>query len=432
MVAATSTVMITSVPRTTRRMIPLVVVLLLLHTDSSECFATSRSTSGRSAIPKVSIQSRLSTYVRPKSGTQVNLFRNDPDLVTKLTSPLAAGGLALPLMLAFTASLFGSASASAATADGAIATGLTSLLSSPLIEAEVLNDMAHLTLDLASFFGPVSLAIRAAAVLGRIAAMGADYMPDHSMCPEELVYQFFMLSLAWMALVKSAMPVVLSVMASNITLRDGKAFSLLFGPAGMTWPQYKALSVTALDWVKVEPGEIVTSDELSSPDSVDEYIYWLYAGETVVESQGKILHNVKRAVRGSITSLKEDAGRGLLGEMRLLRHMQAKERGGPFSKRKAKNHNKDKEQHEDTTSTTTKSYPRTTVKAGDTGATLLRIHTSNLVMLMDHDVELAHAVRSLLFQGMHDKLAARLHIPNNATCRPPHTSLEIDTVHRCR
>jgi hypothetical protein len=369
---------------------------------------------GRSTIPKVSVLPQLSTPTKPKSNSQLKLFRNDPDLVKKLTSPLAAGTLALPLVLAFAASLFDTTSLS----------GLTLFLSSPLIEAEVLNDMA-LALDLARFFGPANLTIRVAAVLGRIAAMGADYLPDHYMHTEELVFQCFMLGLAWMALVKSAMPVILSIIASNITLRDGKAFSLLFGPAGMTWPQYKTLSATTLDWVTIEPGEIVTSDELSSLDAgndenrIDKYIYWLYSGETVVESQGKVLHKVKRAVGGPTTSLKQDAGRGLLGEMRLLRHMQAKdmqikERGGRLGKRKAKNQNNNRDRDtinkdkDRIVSTTTKTYRRTTVKAGDTGATLLRIHTSNLVMLMDQDVDLAHSVRSLLFQGMHAKLAARL------------------------
>jgi hypothetical protein len=420
MVASPSTMMSSYIPRTTI----LFAVFLLLCPDSTECFAFRYKPYkfGRSTIATLSLQSQLSTSIKPKTNTQLKLFRNDPDLVTKLTSPLAAGALALPLVLASAAFLFGSTIVSAATTDNAVVVGLTSLLASPLIEAEVLNDMA-LALDLARFFGPANLTIRVAAVLGRIAAMGADYLPDHFMNTEELVFQCFMLSLAWMALVKSAMPVILSIMASDITFRDGKAFSLLFRPAGMTWPQYKTLSVTALDWVKVEPGEIVTSDELSLPGSVDvdvgdynrfdEYIYWLYAGETVTESQGKILHNVTRVGGGPTTSLKQNAGRGLLGEMRLLGHMQAKEREGRLGRRKAKKYNKDKGKNanskdKDHEEITTKSYPRTTVKAGDAGATLLRIHTSNLVMLMDHDVELAHAVRSLLFQGMHDKLAARL------------------------
>jgi hypothetical protein len=50
-----------------------------------------------------------------------------------------------------------------------------------------------------------------------MAVMGADCLPDHSMLPEELVFQFFMLGLAWMALSEIPRTVVLSVMASNIT-----------------------------------------------------------------------------------------------------------------------------------------------------------------------------------------------------------------------
>ena len=277
-------------PRTTKRM-SLLAVFLLLYTDLSECF-TSRYTFGRSSIPKVAVLPQFSTCIGTKSSSQPQLFRNDPDLVTKLTSPMVAGTLALPLVLAFAASLFDNTSLS----------DLTLFISSPLIEADVLNDMA-LTLELARFFGPANLTIRVAAVLGRIAAMGADYLPDHFMHMEELVFQCFMLGLSWMALVKSAMPVILSILASNITLRDGKAFSLLFGPVGMTWPQYKTLSATTLDWVTVEPGEIVTSDELSPLDAVndecriDKYICWLYAGETVVESQGKYLPSTCTTLR---------------------------------------------------------------------------------------------------------------------------------------
>jgi hypothetical protein len=417
---------------TTKRMILLVTCGLLLRLDSSECFAP-RSTFGRSAC--------TSTSTTPSSSTSLRVFRNDPESVIKLTSPFAAGTLALPVILACAAPLFHSTIAIAATATATatatstvaataaatatpdhVAGGLSTLLSSPLVEAHVLSDVAHLTLDLATFFGPAKLAIRAAAVLGRIAAMGADYLPDHSMLPEELVFQVGMLGIAWVALVKSAMPVVLSVVASNITLRDGKAFTLLFGPAGMTWPQYKALSVTALDWVTIEPGKIITSDEQDTQNGHgtqnaidnDNYIYWLYAGQTVIESQGKVLHNVTRVGGPASASMKKQAGRGLLGEMRLLRSMQAKERGssrgGGGKQRKNKNNsnNNSSNNNKDYKDETTKSYPRTTVKAGDAGATLLRIHTSNLIMFMDHDVDLAHAVRSLLFQGMHDKLAARL------------------------
>jgi hypothetical protein len=46
------------------------------------------------------------------------------------------------------------------------------------------------------------------------------------------------------------MPVILSIVASNITLRDSKT---LFSPlwTGVTWSQYETLSAT-LDWVTIE------------------------------------------------------------------------------------------------------------------------------------------------------------------------------------
>lgn len=269
-----------------------------------------------------------------------------------------------------------------------------------MFQAEVLTDMAHLTLDLATLFGPAKLVIRAAAVVGRMAAMGADYLPDHFMLPEELVFQVFMLGIAWTALVQSAMPVILSSMANNITVKDGKAFSVLFEPAGMTWPQYKALSVTALDWVTVPAGQMITSQEglaVSEDATQDDYVYWLYQGNALVSSEGIVLQNVTRNKNGPV-----NAGTGWLGETRLLSTIQEKDRrrNGKSKSSKAASTTPNKHNKESA------SKKRTTFTAGEQGATLLRIHTSNLTKLMEHNVELAQAVRSLLFQGMQDKLAA--------------------------
>jgi hypothetical protein len=97
-------------------------------------------------------------------------------------------------------------------------------LASPLIEAEVLNDMAHLTLDLASFFGPPDWPFELLLFWVTMAVMGAD-CPIIPCYRKSWCFRFFMLGLAWMALSEITMPVILSVMASNIALRDGKAFS---------------------------------------------------------------------------------------------------------------------------------------------------------------------------------------------------------------
>jgi hypothetical protein len=245
----------------------------------------------------------------------------------------------------------------------------------PSLQAEVLNDMAHVALDLTTFFGPSKILLRCAMVVGRLFAMGADYVPDHFMLPEELAFQLVMLFVAWVGLLKAASPMALASMVSKITIRDGKSFSKLFEPAGMTWSQYKAMSFCALDWIEVGPRQVITSDE----DSEDEYFYWLYSGDAVVENKGKVLYTVTRR-NGRANS--HDAGLGVFGEAQLLRKLD-------------KNRKR------------TKDYPRTTVEAGPSGASLLRIHTANLSMLMDADQDMAHSIRTLLFQSMQDKLAAQ-------------------------
>jgi hypothetical protein len=44
---------------------------------------------------------------------------------------------------------------------------------------------------------------------------------------------------------------------------------------------------------------------------------------------------------------------------------------------------------------------------------------------VDHDVDLAHAGRSLLFQGMRDKLAARLEESTSRNLRPARLGVEL-------
>ncbi|EEC44496.1 predicted protein [Phaeodactylum tricornutum CCAP 1055/1] len=306
--------------------------------------------------------------------------------VERFTSPLATSTMALPVFLASTVPLAGSLEAPS-TAFAAFIAVLPAI--DPSVEAEVLNDMAHVALDLTTFFGPTKILIRCFMVIGRLFAMGADYLPDHSMHPEELVFQLFMLCVAWCGLLKAALPMALATFASKISLRDGKSYNSLFEPAGMTWSQYKAMSAFALDWIEVGPGEIITSDEDAKED---QYFYWLYCGDATVESNGNLLYTVERPKSsGFIAGCSDDAGLGLFGETRLLRLMDASKR----------NNNKLKK------SSSKKAYLRTTVEAGPSGATLMRVKISNLNRLMAFDQDLAQTIRNLLFQTMQDKLAAQ-------------------------
>lgn len=305
-----------------------------------------------------------------------------PELFSSVFSKTTSRGehststIALPMLLSSIAP-FG---ISGLTSGSALASAfLVSAPVDPTVEAQVLTDMSHLGLDLAGFLGPGMIVLRLAAVAGRLCTMAADYVPDHTILPEEMVFQLCMLTAAWVALVKAALLPAFAASASKVTVKDGRAFTALFAPAGISWTDFKALSVCALDWITVEAGETVTTDEFAKED---EYIYWLYSGNVQVESEGTTLYNVSRFSRGASNL---DGGRGLLGERRLLRRLEQSNK---------KNSKSD-------------TYPRTTVRA-TSAATLLRIHTPNLKLLMDNDQKFANSIRTLLFQGMEAKLTAQL------------------------
>ena len=82
----------------------------------------------------------------------------------------------------------------------------------PEIQAEVLTDMAHVALDFSTFFRPNKAALRLLTVVGRLSVLTADYLPDHSILPEELVIQLFLLGVSTLDVVKSVASI-----ASNIT-----------------------------------------------------------------------------------------------------------------------------------------------------------------------------------------------------------------------
>jgi hypothetical protein len=73
----------------------------------------------------------------------------------------------------------------------------SSTLLDPNMEAEVLTDMSHLALDFTSIMNFSSKAmLKKTSVIGRILVIFADYIPDHSIHTEELVYQLFLLGVA--------------------------------------------------------------------------------------------------------------------------------------------------------------------------------------------------------------------------------------------
>jgi hypothetical protein len=81
------------------------------------------------------------------------------------------------------------------------ASGLTShelpIALDPSLEAEVLTGMVHVTMDFTGIlFTPPRSMLRLFPVIGRIFAISADYIVDHSIHPEELMIQLFLICVA--------------------------------------------------------------------------------------------------------------------------------------------------------------------------------------------------------------------------------------------
>ena len=227
----------------------------------------------------------------------------------------------------------------------------------PRVEAEVLTDFAHIGLDLSTYFGPATPALRFGVLIGRLCAIASDYIPDQYMNPEEIIFQGVMLCLASAAFLQSFLPILLGATAKT-TFRDKQVQRMLEG-VGITWTQYKAMAAIALDWVQLDPFEHLEDD--------DACMYWLYDGY-VHWHTGK---NVQTITAGS-------GYNSLLGDFSSLLHENEKK--------------------------SDKQNPL--IKVGGSGATLLRIDTQKLSMLMKHDPSLAESIRSLLVRGMTEKLSA--------------------------
>jgi hypothetical protein len=271
----------------------------------------------------------------------------------------------------------------------------------PAVEAHVLSDVAHVGLDLAVFMGQGVLALRLAAVLGRLCAMGADYLPDHTIIPEELVFQLAMLAFSCWGLLRAAILPSAAAVAWNITIRDGKAFHSLFQPTGLTWNTYKAMTaVGAVDWVTLNRTEQVVENDAPGGDR---HVYWLYDGQMELQScnirpssssssKARRQHElpptlvISRSKRDSATN----APAALLAEHRLL---ESSSSGTATT----------------TAATSAKTTPNSTIAAHVTSetATFLRLNVSRLRrFITDHDPAAAEAMRVLVVQGLDAKLEA--------------------------
>ena len=303
----------------------------------------------------------------------------------------------------------------------------------PQVESELLTDVAHVALDLITFASPTRALLRLSLCVGRMLAIAADWVPDHYLHPEEWLFQGFMLAVSFGLLAKTALP-VLPALLHQSTNRYGekRAYGALFKRhGGLSWVQTKMiLAGGGAEWFELEKGEVVVmmeeaneedggdGDAMVIAEGHDGYLYWLQKGEAeLLICSGDTCLSKERAVAtaswDSDASIDEVA---ILGELEFARKMQDQQSKVKAAKNK-KAEKKTKESavasaiptgmasnlkeslsNDISVSTTTK------IRAGPSGATLLRLDAALLLKLMDDDDALADGIRSIVFAGMQDKL----------------------------
>uniref|UniRef100_A0A7S1GPD2 Uncharacterized protein n=1 Tax=Cyclophora tenuis TaxID=216820 RepID=A0A7S1GPD2_CYCTE len=211
--------------------------------------------------------------------------------------------------------------------------------------------------------------------------MASDYIPDHAMLPEELVFHVVMLGIAINGLIEAVLPVI-QAKSTRTTIRDGRCYHKVFRKAGIPWLKYKVMAVQTFAWVQLDPGMPVAS-QLSNNST--EHLIWPYAGEVHVPTRhGIIVHK-----------------EGGLGH--LLRDLEFARQIGVVDNNNNNNYKYNNYNYENDDANHSNSPP-TTIRAGPQGATVLMIDTASLVRLMKTDQVLADGIRSVLFNGMQERI----------------------------
>lgn len=237
---------------------------------------------------------------------------------------------------------------SAADMLGDIGTSFTSDADS---SAEGMNIMSHFFLDFPGAMARATVAAKAAEVAGRLFVLGQGMLPGHEMMHDELAFQVAFLAVSCNALYQTVMPKIKASQASKfMTPADRKAFRDLFKPAGLSWAQFRETSLDSMEWVELNPGQVLDNDNA----------YWLYQGDVEVDGEAAV-------------------NTGLLGEDHIAKTLGLLNGDSASSK------------------------PKQQV-VGANGATVLKMKTQELERLMKHDQGLKSSVTRLLFNNMQAKI----------------------------
>ena len=271
------------------------------------------------------------------------------------------------------------------------------------IQSILMYTLAHV-MDLSTLIVPEVSLLRTASLLGRILSISADYIPDHTIASNEVVFQAPMLLISSILFAQSAFPMVVTSLSSLLPIYAAKkessstwknhyAYHYLFQQVGVSLFQFRYLtSVGAIDWADVKP-----HDTLLGGQDETRYLYWVYRGSTelcLTDDNASITFvGNDQAARAPLEFV------GFLPDMKFLCQQD----------KKRLKHKKDKfaAQYDNEVPSSCQ-YPQATIKAGPNGARVMRVDQIKLTQLMANDANLSDSIHALLVNGMELELEVLL------------------------
>lgn len=155
----------------------------------------------------------------------------------------------------------------------------STVFTDPVIGSSLLSDIAHLILDFATFYVNTNdtMLLQLLTIIGRILTIVSDYLPDHKIAPDELLFQIFMLGWS-LKIWADNLHSMIQATYHPVSFRERRLYRIVFLPAGMTWYQYRALmskKTALIEWIHLKPGDIIPQDNR------EDCIYLLYRGDIV-------------------------------------------------------------------------------------------------------------------------------------------------------
>jgi hypothetical protein len=290
-------------------------------------------------------------------------------------------------------------------------TASSKLISSdPRLEVELLNDVSHVALDVTTFLSPRTAWLRLCNVIGRVLILSSDYIQDdtNAIGLDEWAFQASMLAMSIYLFARSAAPLMLAVLSiTALSVRDRRAYAILFQDVGLSVLQFKSLLVsTTLDWIDLAPRDVTDLD--------GEYMYFLYSGEATMSTSSSSC--ASRTTKDDVdvgacddpsgVTERLDVGSRIIGDVQFATKLEAS-----VYKTSSTNSKSDKIPKTGMSPSTAAASPSPPVSrfvVGPNGAAVLRISTSKLLKLMKNDSELSASIQRLVLMSMQEKLSRTL------------------------